>query len=151
MPRPPLADWGKDVFGQAAAIEEDHGHRRSFVVGFDAPGEAFFGEQAGNEDVIAFIVLNAIAALTRVDRMNWATSSDQRQAATGEFGEDSIDDLDDGFFLEDAVVAVAGGEPDPGDYGQAIAAEATVGRSDDGTYTAAALEFCAVGKGGGGI
>jgi hypothetical protein len=41
----------------------------------------------------------------------------------GEFGEDGIDDFDSGLFLKDAVVAVAGGEPEPGDDGQAIATE----------------------------
>ena len=119
---------GEDVFRETLAVgkEPQTMAGRGWLVFFNTPADAFFGQQAGYEGVVGFAVLHAVAARPGVGEELADFITPLPGGDVGVVGEDCFNDLDDGFVLEDTVMTAAAEQPNPGDEGNAVAGEAAV-------------------------
>ena len=100
---------------------------RSIVVFFNAPAQAFFGEQARDEGVVGFLILHAVAARPGVGEKRAHFLAPLPRGEGRVCAEHCIGDLDDGLFLKHAVVTAAREQPAPRYDDQPVASEAAVG------------------------
>ena len=113
---PAVGGLRQDVFGEALAVGEEAQAMagRGFLVFFDAPAEAFFGQQAGDEGapqgyilrgVLGFAVLHAVAARPGIGQEAGDFVAPLPGGDIRIIGEGGFADVDDGRFLKGAVVA----------------------------------------------
>lgn len=124
MPADAAVCGGVGVFGEAVATgkNSERVRRTGGKVGRlalgrglgDAPAQAFFGQEPGDEGVVAFLVLHDHRARGEFGKPGVDAGIDPPAHVGRIGGEDFIDDLQNGFVLKYAVAARLGGKPDAG-------------------------------------
>ena len=127
--QPAVGGLGNNIFREAQVVSEEAQAvaSRGILVVLDTPADAFFGQQPGDEGVVAFTVLHAVAAWPGIGEKAGNFFAPLPGGNVGVVGKNGFDDLHDGLFLKDTVMPAAPEEPDPGNDGEAVAGETTVG------------------------